>query len=123
MNKNLEYFIGKVCTITTLGINFKFQYEHMVDYFNGHVEFIDSDGIFMKHNVTGCGNYIFLKHIVSIAEEQVLYADNPNDAELIREYEKEKPITAKKMKIPESPPNSPYVDPSALQQMLNKAKS
>lgn len=120
---NLKYFVGKVCTVTTVGINFKFQYEQMLDYFSGKIESIDNDGIVMIHNTTKCSNYIFLKYVVSIAEEQVLYEDNPEHAELIKEYEKEKPITAKKMKIPEEIPNSPYVDPSALQQMLKKANS
>jgi hypothetical protein len=124
MKENLKYFINKVCTVTTLAINFKFQYEQMVDYFTGKIDSIDDDGILMTHHITNCKNYIFLSHVVSIAEEQVLYKDNPNHAKIIDDYEKEKPLTAEKLKIIDKPPETvktPYVNPSDIQKMLKKA--
>ena len=97
---DLKYFIGKPCTISTIEINFRFKPEQMNDYFVGIIESIDDTGISMYHPITKCKNYIFLKYVVAIAEEQILYEDNPEHAEIIKEYKKEKPITAAKNTLP-----------------------
>jgi hypothetical protein len=118
MTEKLNYFIGKVCTIATTAINFRFQVEQMMDYFVGKIDSIDEHGILMTHPTTNCKNYIFIAHIVSITEEQVLYNDNPEHAKIIEEYKKEKPITAEKRKI-----DSPYVNPSTISEILKKVNS
>lgn len=103
----LKYFIGKLCTISTVNINFNFKYEQMLDYFSGIIESIDNDGIIMIHPTTNCKNYIFLQYIVSISEEQVLYADNPEHAKIIEDYKK---------------PKNQFVNPTVMSDIAKKAK-
>ncbi len=63
-----------------------------------------------------------MNHIVSIAEEQILYENNPEDAKIIEEYRKEKPITAAKNQISDQPKSSPFINPTYLAEMAKKAK-
>lgn len=120
--KDLRYFKGKPCTISTVQVNFRFKEEQMMDYFMGIVEVIDDEGIWISHPVTKCMSYIFLKHIVSISEEQMLYDDNPEHAKIIDEYRKEKPITAAKTAVLEPSKPSPFVNPEFLKEIAKKAK-
>jgi hypothetical protein len=120
MKEHLQYFKGKVCTITTVQVNFRFKEEQMMDYFMGHVENIDDHGIWLVHIATKCRNYILFPHIVSISEEQVLYEDNPEHAKIIEQYRKEKPISSAKTVITDKPPH--FVNPVALADMAKKAK-
>ncbi len=85
----------------------------MVDYFMGRIEAIGQDGILVTHPTTNCKNYIFLKHIVSISEEQ--YTEDP---EIIEQYRKEKPEV--KTSVPVN--NTPYVDPAGMAELANKAR-
>lgn len=114
-----KYFIGKPCTVSTLQINFRFKEEQMMDYFMGIIDSIDEHGILMTHPVTKCKNYIFLQYVVGIAEEQVLYEDNPEHAKIIDEYRKEKPITAPKRTITTE---SQFINPTAMADIAKKAK-
>ena len=114
-----KFFIGKPCTVTTLQINFRFKEEQMMDYFMGIIDDIDEHGILMTHPITKCKNYIFFPHIVSIAEEQVLYEDNPEHAKIIEEYRKETPLTAPKRTITAE---SQFVNPAAMANIAKKAK-
>jgi len=117
MNENLNYFIGKYCTITTVQINYRFKYEQMVDYFMGRVDAIDESGILVTHPTTNSKNYIFLSHIVSIAEEQ--YTEDP---EIIEKYKKEKPVSAAKTAIPVPEDNTPYVNPTGMAELAKRAR-
>ena len=119
MEEYLKYFKGKPCTISTVEINFRFKEQQMMDYFMGIVETIDKHGIWIVHPITKCRSYILLSHIVSISEEQVLYEDNPQDAKIIEEYRKEKPITAAQTIIP---PESSFVNPVSLAKIAKDAK-
>ena len=118
MHQYLKYFKGKPCTISTVEINFRFKEQQMMDYFMGIVETIDEHGIWLVHPVTKCRSYIFLTHIVSIAEEQILYEDNPADAKIIDDYRKEKPITAAKTTIP----TDQFINPASLAKIAKDAK-
>lgn len=118
MKESLQYFVGKPCTVTTVQINFRFKEEQMMDYFMGIINSIDDHGILMTHVLTKCKNYIFFPHIVSIAEEQALYDNNPEHAKIIEQYRKEKPITATKTIISEDK----FVNPAALADIAKKAK-
>lgn len=109
----LDYFINKVCTITTLQINFRFKEEQMMDYSMGRIESINENGILLTHLITKCKTYIFFPHIVSISEEQELYEDNPEHAKIIAEY---------KQKKPEKKESSPFINPTALAELAKKAK-
>lgn len=100
MLKNLEYFVGKICTIFTVQINFRYKEEAMMAYFMGYVDSVDTSGIIITHPQTKCRSFIPLQHLVAISEEQTLYDDNPEDAKLIEEYRQKNPITAEKLAIP-----------------------
>lgn len=130
---DLDYFVGKPCTVTTVAINFRFNVEPMMEFFMGIVEKIDKKGILMTSTHTGCKNYIRMKHVVSISDEPVLYEDNPEHKKIIDEYRKTNPITAAKTKMPEpamtpivTPPPIPappkFVDPKSLAKLAQKAK-
>lgn len=117
---SIQDLVGKVCTVSTVEVNFRFKPEQMMDYFMGTVEAIDDDFIWLIHPQTKSRTAIARKYLVSIAEEQVLYEDNPEHAKLIEEYRQEKPITAPKLTI--SPQVSPFVNPKALAELAKKAK-
>jgi len=126
---SLQQFVGKVCTITTVQINFRFKEEHMMDYFMGQVESIDSDGITIVHPATKCRTYVFLPYVVAIAEEQVLYENVPEHAKIIEQYRKEKPEVAARTAIKDEKPEPPkpvaptFLNPKALAEMAKKAKA
>lgn len=115
---NLQDLLNKVVTISTVEVNFRFKPEQMMDYFMGILEAIDDEFLWLRHPQTKCLSGIARKYIVNIAEEQVLYEDNPEHAKLIQEYRQEKPITAPKLTIP----TSQFVNPKALAEIAKKAK-
>ena len=103
MRDRFKYFKGKPVTVCTVEINYRFKEQQMMDYFMGILEAVEDDGIWIVHPVTKCRSYVFMNHIVSIAEEQVLYENNPEDAKIINEYRQEKPISAAKTQITDQP--------------------
>lgn len=122
MKEYFQYFVGKICTISTVQINFRFKEEQMMDYFMGFVERVDEHGIWLIHTITKCRSYILLPHLVSITEEQVLYEDNPEHAKIIQEYRKEKPLTAAKRVVSEQPKETAFINPAALAEIAKQAK-
>lgn len=114
----LQDLLNKVVTVSTVEVNFRFKPEQMMDYFMGMLETIDDEFLWLRHPQTKCLSGIARKYIVNIAEEQVLYEDNPEHAKLIQEYRQEKPITAPKLAIPPSQ----FVNPKALAEIAKKAK-
>lgn len=100
-----------------------------MDYFMGIIDNIDGEAIVMTHPITKCKNYIFLRHVVSITEEQILYENNPDHAKIIAEYKKEKPITSEKRTLPAAMPVAPSkptraraIDPAALADLAKRMK-
>ena len=114
MIEDLKYFVGKYCTITTVQINYRFKYEEMINYFMGRVESVGEVGLMIVHHVTKCKSFIFLNQIVSISEEQ--YTEDP---EIIKEYKKQKPITADMTTVPTK---TPYVDPVDMALIAKRAR-
>ena len=124
MKEYFKYFVGKAVTVTTVQINFRFKEEAMTDYFSGILEIIDEKGMWLLHSVTGSRTFILYPHIVSVTEEQMLFEDNPEDAKIIEEYRKEKPLTAAKRAINPTPQpkGSSFVNPAVLAEIAKKAK-
>lgn len=124
MHESLKYFIGKACTISTIEINFRFKEEHMMDYFMGIVEKIDEHGIWIEHPLTKCKSFIVLSRMVSISEEQILYENNPEDAKIIEDYRKQKPVSAAKTVVADKPKKTspPFINPTELANMAKMAK-
>lgn len=116
--KHYQSFIGKICTVSTVQINFRYKEEAMMAYFMGYVESVDASGIMLVHPQSKCKSFIAMPHIVAVSEEQVLYEDNPADAKLIQEYRKDKPLTAEKYAIPAKE----SINPDALADIVKKAK-
>lgn len=112
---NIKDLVGKVVTVSTVEINQKYSFEQMTNYFVGILEDVTDDALWLIHPVTKCRTYIARKYVVVVCEEQVLYEDNPEDAELIEELKKEKPVTA--ARIPLSAPPSKYVNPEELSKL------
>ena len=110
--------IGKIVTITTLQVNFRFKEEQMMDYFMGKLISADKDCLVIENLVTKCISCIAMQYVVSINEEQVVYDSQPEFKEIIDEYRKEKPISAAKTIIN---PNA-LVDPLAMANLAKKAK-
>lgn len=117
--KNYQSFLGKICTVSTVQINFRYKEEAMMAYFMGYVESIDSSGIMLVHPQSKCKSFIALEYVVAVSEEQVLYENNPEDAKLIEEYRKEKPVTAEKYTIPAK---QETVNPDTLADIVRRAK-
>lgn len=90
MIKNLQYFIGKMCTIFTHPINRNFKEENPKTYpqqeyiyFVGVVEEVDSQGILITQPTTGLKSYFFLQNLIGIAEEEVLDPQDEKHAKII----------------------------------------
>ena len=114
----LQDLIGKICTVSTVEVNFRFKPEQMMDYFMGTLEAVDDEFLWLRHPQTKCLSGISRRYLVNIAEEQVLYENVPEHAKIIEEYRQEKPITATKTAIP----SSQFVNPKALAEIAKKAK-
>ena len=110
--KNIQYFVGKVCTVFVGNIARDFNPEQFSNYFVGKVEAIDEKGILTAHVGTGCKNYFLLNNVIGIAEEQLLYPDDPEDAKVIE----------KSFKKPMSNKNN-LLDIANLEKTLNSVKS
>jgi len=67
--KSLEFFVGKVCTIFVVPINRHFDEKTNIEYFLGIIQKIEELGIWYSHITNGKMNFVFMNHIVSIAEE------------------------------------------------------
>lgn len=72
-SKQLQYFVGKVCTIFTGQIARNFSPEEFNDYFVGIVETIDEEGVWTIHPKNNCKNYFVLSQIYGICEEEVVF--------------------------------------------------
>lgn len=136
--KQLEYFLGKVCTIFTIPINRDFKAENpttypqpVFHYFVGKVIEIDEKGVFLQqwNNNKKLRSYFFIEHIVGISEEEVLDPTRPDDAKVIQDFKKinEKAIdqTEKKyeeLKKQRETINNAEIDIDMLSKLSDKIK-
>jgi len=118
--KDLQYFIGKLCTIFTTPMNRDFQSEAPHDYpkalykyFMGVVESITPNGILLTQVSTGLKTYFMRPQIVAIAEEELLDPENPEDAEAIEKFQ-----PAPQVAVPEGP----FMDPDAMLEITRQLK-
>lgn len=81
-----EKFVGKVCTILTRPLaKSNFSDTQFSDFFTGVIDSLDEDGIFATHPTTACKNFYNLANVIGIIEEQMLYEDDPEHAEIIKQ--------------------------------------
>ncbi len=107
--KNLEYFVGKPCTILVSQIARQFTDAQFNDYFVGIVESANEDGVMTVHPITSCKNFYPMSRVVAISEEQMLDPSQPEQAELIEEF-----------KTQANP--SPYADIDVMADLARQAK-
>lgn len=142
-SKELQYFVGKVCTIFTHPINRNFKEENpqtypepVLIYFIGVVESITDNGLLLQQvgnteSKKPLKSYFFLDKIIGIAEEEELSYDDPKDTEIIEHIKKQHQEQEQKMKeqeekllsqasIPED--SSPFINPDAISQMAERLK-
>ncbi len=74
--KNLEYFVGKVCSFLVPAINRQFSEKSNVEYFVGLVTKIDEIGIWYKNVNSEKMNFVLYSNLVTIAEETVSEKDD-----------------------------------------------
>jgi hypothetical protein len=100
LKKLQAQFVGKICTILTNPLaKTNFSDTQFSDFFTGVIDSLDEDGIFATHPVTACKNFYNLANVVGIIEEQVLYEDNPEHAEIIKQV-KEKHMNSQNPQNP-----------------------
>ena len=122
-NQDLQYFVGKLCTVFTAPMNRNFQAESpntypeaVYKYFMGVVESVGQTGLLLTQATNGLKTYFFINNIVAIAEEEVLDPDNPEHAEIIRQFDTPKPQPQVSI------PSGPYVDPDALAELSKQLR-
>jgi hypothetical protein len=131
MNNSLKYFVGKVCSIFVAENSRDLRAEDPQNYpasyyryFLGMVESIDEEGLLLTQLHKGLKVFVMKKHLVAIAEEEVLNPDNPQDAEEIRQsIENAKELQKQSEEKPLAFKKSPYFDPEAMKRIsedLNK---
>jgi hypothetical protein len=127
-----KHFKGKVCTIFTTAINRDFQQENpsiypkqLYKYFVGVVEDITDYGILIQQVVTGLRSWIFLSHVVSIAEEVVEFLTK-DDVMVIDKPEQSVKTSELRQQFPNEFPdfdvNNPHANIEALQKIAELAK-
>jgi hypothetical protein len=128
--ENLEYFIGKICTIFTVPTNRDFKAENpqtfpqpIFHYFVGKVLEANSKNILIEqwNNDKKLRTLFFVDYIVAISEEEILDPSNPKDLKLIEEYKQVNEKTMKKANeqvenIKKQQQESPYLDINSLSQ-------
>ena len=104
---NLNYFVGKVCTVFTRPINRDFQAENpeyypqqLINYFVGTVESVDDEGIMLVQSANRLKTFIE-RPIVAIAEEEVV----------------KRPVAPPQPPQPPKQPPSPFIDLNAVESL------
>lgn len=131
MNNSLKYFVGKICSIFVAENSRDLRAEDPGNYpasyyryFLGVVESIDEEGLLLTQVNKGLKVFVMKKHLVAIAEEEVLDPNNPQDAEDIkRSMENAKQLQKRVEEQPLAFKKSQYFDPNAMKRIsedLNK---
>ena len=93
--QNLQYFVGKVCSIVSTSMNRSFDETISREHFVIRVQTLNSDGVWGTHPYNNeLVSFFALPHIISIHQEVELDLNNPEHQEMIKEYEEK---TGKKL--------------------------
>ena len=113
--ENLQYFLGKVCSIVTVAMNRSFEENISREHFVVVIQSIDSDGIWGTHPYNHKSVSFFrLEQLISIHEEEVIDPKNPEHAAMIKEFEQR---TGKKV---QSDLKEPVKQPENLLNIIEK---
>lgn len=84
--RELQYFVGKVCTIMVPNSGISIDSKRFIDFFVGRVDAINEHCVWMSHLITGQKSVFF--EVISINEEQVISSDHPDYEKLKQESER-----------------------------------
>lgn len=94
--QDLQYFLGKVCSIVSTSMNRAFNEQTSREHFVVRIQTINSDGIWGTHPYNeDLTSFFALSHIISIHQEVELDLNNPEHQQLVKDYEQK---TGKKLK-------------------------
>ena len=86
--QNLQYFVGKVCSIVSTSMNRSFDETISREHFVIRVQTLNSDGVWGTHPYNNeLVSFFALPHIISIHQEVELDLNNPEHQGMIKEYE------------------------------------
>lgn len=86
--QQLQYYVGKVCSIVTSSMNRSFSEQISREHFVIRVQSINSDGVWGTHPYNDeLISFFAISHIISIHQEVELDPNNPDHAAMIKEYE------------------------------------
>ena len=119
-SKQLQQFVGKVCTIFTTPINRDYSSENpktyietLIKYFTGIVENIDDYGVLIRQLDGGLKSFFLLDNIIGISEEKCLNPEEPEDLKIIESLQ---PIIDSQMK------SGPLIDPQGMSELIKRIK-
>ena len=117
--KELQTFVGKVCTIVTPYVtgNFAISNPRFLDYFVGRVDSINDDCVCVSHLVTGSKSVFF--EVVAIVEEQIVGPEHPEYEELKRKHGK----VAMPLSSPPPKQPGPFVSIEEMEQKAIEMKN
>jgi hypothetical protein len=94
--KNMQFFVGKVCSIISASMNRSFDERISREHFVVRVREVTMDGIWGTHPYNEeMVSFFAMPHVISVHQEVELDPENPDHAEMILQYEKK---TGKKIK-------------------------
>lgn len=130
--ENLQYFLGKVCTILTTPIGRNFDELHAREHFVVRVREINPDGLWGTHPYNETVSFFSIEHIVGINEEIELDPNNPEHKAMITEFEQRSGKKVQSdLKAPAAPPKEtapkpdasvPFVDIRSIQSLAKNTK-
>jgi hypothetical protein len=86
--QNLQYFVGKVCSIVSTSMNRAFDEKISREHFVVRIQTLNSDGVWGTHPYNDeLVSFFALPHIISIHQEVELDPNNPEHREMIQEFE------------------------------------
>lgn len=86
--QNLQYFMGKVCSIISTSMNRSFDESISREHFVVRVQSVTQDGIWGTHPYNeDLLSFFAIQHIISIHQEIELDPLNPEHEEIIKNYE------------------------------------
>ena len=124
--KDLQYFVGKLCSVFTTPMNRDFQSEAPHDYpkalykyFMGVVESVSPHGLLLTQASTGLKTYFYHNQIVAVAEEELLDPNDPEDASVIEKFQ---PVTISQPAPEVTVPEGQYMDADAMMEISRQLK-
>jgi len=87
--EQMQHFVGKVCSIISTSMNRSFDEKISREHFVIYIQEITMDGIWGTHPYNNdLLSYFAMDHVISIHQEIELNPDNPEHAQMIKDYEK-----------------------------------